>query len=355
LSLKNLKPNVTKVLLESYIHTILGVRKTGKTTLFYELLLEKYNDLGKGLLIPLERGYNALDGLMTTDDLKVINTWSDFNYIVDLLVAEKQDLDYKIVCIDTIDMMVELAEKEAIRFYNMKVEPSKRARTINEAGGGYGRGKAYAKIIIRDALNKISKAGYGIFLIGHSKDKTVKEKDGTEYNFLSCNLTSDYTDILLDASDIITFLTVEKEIEDNRITQQKVYMNFRSDSIDCGGRFKHLPGKIEYSARNYIETFEEAVRYQLRNRMKHSESDIKELSENEEDILKKQSTENISKMVELPKIKESIKDEMRNKINNKNVKPKQLKDLMLKYNINIVDELEDLQMATDLFKEVSNL
>lgn len=352
MSLKNLKPNVTKVLLESYVHTILGIRKTGKTTLFYDLLLEKYNDPKKGLLIPLERGYNALDGLMTTDDYKIVYTWQDFNDIINLLVEERSELDYKLICIDTIDMMVELAEKEAIRYYNLKVEPSKRARTINEAGGGYGRGKAYAKIIIREALNKLSKSGYGVFLIGHSKDRLMKEKDGTEYNFLGCNLTNDYTDIFLDAADIISFLTIEKEIENNEIIGKKVYMNFRSDSIDCGGRFKNLPDKIEYSAKNYIEVFENAVRSQLKNR---NDDYIKTLSENEEQYINQTAIDNINEMHELPNIKESIKELMRAKINSKQVKPKELKDLLHKYNINIVDDVDDLNLANELLKEVKKI
>ena len=48
---------------------------------------------------------------------------------------------------------------------------------------------------------KILLQSYGLVLIGHSRDKIIKEKDGTEYNFLSCSLTNDYTDIFLDSAD----------------------------------------------------------------------------------------------------------------------------------------------------------
>lgn len=131
--LKEIKPNKVQCLLEQYIHFVLGVPKSGKTTLFRDLIMEKYEgDMSKGVILAFEKGYQALDGIYPID----VEDWADFMDLLDEFISDKNELSYKFICIDTVDEMVAMAEKEAIRFFNQKCEPSKRAKTINEAGGG---------------------------------------------------------------------------------------------------------------------------------------------------------------------------------------------------------------------------
>jgi GTPase SAR1 family protein len=290
--LSSVKANEVKVLLESFVHVLIGLRKTGKTTLFRDLVHEHFNgDMSKGLLLGFEKGYQALDGLHATD----VEDWSDFDEIITELIDKRKELPYRLLAFDTIDEMVNMAESEAIRYFNKKTNT--KATTINEAGGGFGRGKAHAKKLIRDAISSLLKAGYGVVFIGHSKDKTIKEKSGVEYSQLSCSLTNDYTDIFMDMADIITFLTIEKEVSDKTVVGSKVYMNFRSDGqIDCGARFKELPDRIEWGAKNYLAVFEDAVKSSMLKPVDNLSKIAKIQREEFEDVAEK----NIEKMSKKP-------------------------------------------------------
>jgi hypothetical protein len=344
MGLKDIQPNKVQLLLEQYIHTIIGVRKAGKTTLFRDLVKAKYsNDMSKGLLLGFEKGYQALDGLYALD----INSWKEYEDIIDELISCREELPYRFICIDTIDVMVHLAEKEAIRVSNSRVEPSKRARTINEAFSGFGKGKAYAKQIIKESLDKLIKAKFGIFLVGHSREKTLKEKDGTEYNLLSCSLTNDYTDVFLDMADLITFLTIEKEIVDSQILNSKVFMNFRSDFIDCGGRFKDLPDKIEYGAENYIKVFENAVKSSMLNPPEDLELAKKEQEENFEAEAKK----NIELMLDLPNAIKEIKSLMKQKLKAKKIDNTFILSVLSTNGFNTPDDIDDVTKAKNILEE----
>jgi hypothetical protein len=236
--------------------------------------------------------------------------------------------------------MVNMAEKESIRFYNSRTEPSKRAKTVNEAGGGFGKGRAYARRLIKDALNKIIKAKFGLFLIGHSKDKIIKEKDGTEYNMLSCSLTNDYADILLDMADIITFLTVERDIENSQVTSKKVYMNFRSDTVDCGGRFKGLPDKVEYGAKNYLTVFENAVKASTLKPI-----DLQQVTEEQTAQFEQDADKNIKMMLTLPNIIKDIKSIIKTKLKDKSIDNSVIMNILSKYSIDSPNEIEDIDVA----------
>jgi stringent starvation protein B len=286
--LDSVKPNEVKVLLESYFHVWIGTRKTGKTTLFRDLVYEKYNgDMSKGLLLGFEKGYQALDGIHALD----INEWTDYNEIIEELIDKRDTVSYKLICIDTIDDMVTMAEQESIRYWNRKTNT--KSVSINEAGGGYGRGKDYTKTLLRNNLQKLLKAGFGVIVIGHSKLKTVKEKEGVEYNQLSCSLTNDYGDIFMDMADLIAFFTIEKEIVNN-IAKKTTAMQFRSDGfVDCGGRFKGLPDKVPYGAKSYLKVFEEAIKSSM---LSNKDVDFDKLKEKQEEERKQHAQEYVAKV-----------------------------------------------------------
>jgi hypothetical protein len=190
-----------------------------------------------------------------------------------------------------------------------------------------------------------------LFLIGHSKDKTIKEKDGTEYNMLSCSLTNDYSDIFLDMADMIVFLTIDKEIKDSYIAGKKVYMNFRNDTIDCGGRFKELPDKIEYSAKNYLTVFENAVKASILKPKK----DIEEMTKEQAKQFEEQAKKNIEKMLSLPEVIKDIKSVIKKLLKEKKIDTAGIMNVLSNYNINEPNDIDDLLTANDLLKELNNV
>lgn len=284
--LKNIKPNQVKVRLEDYIHLILGEGKTGKSTLFRDLVNLHYEgDMSKGLLLAFEPGYKALDGLYPQD----IDDWDDWEDILDELIEDKKSLPYKFIAIDTIDKFVDMAIDKTLR--ESKKKDGKKVESINSAFGGYNRGKEYCLKIMKDSLDKLHKNSYGIFLIGHTKLKKkntgITLADGQEYMQLSSNLTGDYEAIFRDLADMMTFLVVDKEVSGDienvktRTAKTSVSMHFRSNGeIDCGGRFKDLPISLSYSAENYIKAFEKGVKSSILKTV--TDKEIKEMAVTQE-------------------------------------------------------------------------
>lgn len=251
------KTNQVKCDIGSYLHYWRGVMKSGKTTLFYNLVKEQYGDLNKGLLISLgnELGYKALDGLVYAE----APTWGDMVEIIDSLVEEKEHNEFEIVALDTVDEMVKLGMQEVRRLHKKLKGTSVE---FNACFGGYAQPRHKLTELIDEQISRLERAGYGIVFIGHTKIKDIKEKNGDEYQQLTSNLNSDYDGIFANKADIVMTIVVEKEINENKhIAGTERYMYFRSDGfVDAGGRFTNVPEKIEYSAENYIKAFEEAVK-----------------------------------------------------------------------------------------------
>lgn len=251
------KTNQVKCDIGSYIHYWRGVKKSGKTTLFYDLTKVQYGDLSKGLLIAIgdEIGFQALDGLVYTET----PDWGTLIEVIDELVENKDNNEFEIIGFDTVDEMVKLAKEEVKRIHK-KLKGS--VAEFNACLGGYGAGRDKVIELIDEQLARIRRAGYGIVCIGHTKIKDIKEKNGDEYQQLTSNLNADYDGIFANKADIVMTISVEKEIDnDKHINGTNRYMYFRSDGfVDAGGRFSNMPEKVEYGAQNYIDAFEEGVK-----------------------------------------------------------------------------------------------
>ena len=279
------KTNKVKCDIGSYIHYWRGIKKVGKTTMFYDLVYEQYKDYNKGLLIAIgdEIGYQALDGLVYAE----AETWSNLTEIVDELVENKKDNEFEIIALDTADEMIKLAKEEVKRLHK---KAKGTAAEFNACFGGYGQPRDKVVELVDDVLAKLRKAGYGLVIIGHTKLRDVKEKNGDEYQQLTSNLNADYDGIFANKADIVMTIAVEKDINEAKIVKGTTrYMWFRTDGfVDAGGRFSHMPERVEYGAANYIEAFEEGVRYAIRNRpsdeeiLKTKEAEIKERKEKAE-------------------------------------------------------------------------
>lgn len=266
----NYKKNEVKCDIGSYIHLWRGIKKSGKTTLFYDLVKEQYGDLDKGLLIAIgdEIGYQALDGLVYIET----PTWSDVIEVIDDLCENRDDNQFEIIGLDTVDELVKLA-KEEVKAIHRKTHNGER-KEFNACLGGYGQPRDKVVELIDEQLARLRKAGYGIICIGHTKIKDVKTKSGDEYQQLTSNLSADYDGIFSNKADIVMTISVENEIdEDKHIQDTKRYMYFRTDGfVDAGGRFADMPVRVEYGAKNYIEAFEAGVKGAIQGKV--SDKDI---------------------------------------------------------------------------------
>lgn len=301
----NIKVNKVKCDIGSYIHYWRGIPKVGKTRLFYDLILEQYHDLSKGLLISIgnEMGVQALDGLYYVR----AKEWSDIEDIVDELVENKSENNFELIGLDTTDELIKLAQKEVIRLHKKKKGT---AADFNACFGGYGEPRRILTELIDNILSKLHDGGYGIIIIGHTKIRDVKEKNGDEYQKLTSNLSADYDNIFMSKADIAMIINVEKDIDENkRVTSSTRYMWFRNDGfIDAGGRFDTFPEKVEYGAKNYIKAVEEGIKGAIKDNI--SSSEIKKRAEKEK-IEKNKEAEKYSKDLKENATNEDRNDELR--------------------------------------------
>lgn len=302
------KTNQVKCDIGSYIHYWRGLKKSGKTSLFYYLVLKQYGDLSKGLLIAIgdEIGYQALDNLMYAET----PTWKDFIDVITELVENKNENEFEIVGLDTADELVKLAKEEVKRLHK---KAKGVAAEFNACFGGYGQPRDKVVELIDEQLARLRKAGYGIVIIGHTKIRDVKEKNGDEYQQLTSNLSADYDGIFANKADIVMTIMVEKDIDENKhINGTTRYMYFRSDGfVDAGGRFNNMPERLEYGAENYIKAFEEGVKGAIKGKITDKEIENRKKAEVEERV--KKATE-FSKSVKENKIDEDRNEELKSLI-----------------------------------------
>ena len=351
------KKNVVKCDIGSYIHYIRGVRKSGKTTLFRDLVLNEYGkaEYGAHISIGNETGADALDELMTDQ----AENWGQLKAIVDDLVENKADNNFKLVCIDTVDELVKIASDEVLRQHRIK--KGKPAESINDAFGGWGAGRKKLIELIDNLLADLRHAGYGVFLIGHTKLRDVKEKNGDEYQQLKSNLSEDYDGIFANKADIIMTISVDKEIEGDRIIGTKRFMHFRDDGfVDCGSRFTDMPEKVPYGAKEYLEAFEAGVKSSVKGGI--SDEEIKKRKDAETKERDKQAAE-FSKKAKENKVDEKKNQKMIDEImtafsglsdDEKKAKAGLLKEVKEEYGFDTFKELIDrsTSQVTEIMSKV---
>lgn len=308
--------NEVKVDIASYMHYIRGVKKVGKTTLFNDIVsIISNGTMEKGLLISLgdEDGYKTLDGLIVAK----ASDWQELTEIIDELVENKKDNDFDFIGLDTVDELFNIGTDEVLRLHKKK--NGKVAETLNAAFGGYGAGREKLKELVREQIARLKNAGYGIFAIGHTKLRNVKEK-GTdeEYQQLTTSLNFDYDSVIADKADIVATISIDKDIIDVKdvsiggntkqvgtIGGVTRWIHFRDDNfnVDCGARFSNIVDKVELSAENYIKAIEDAIKNSAHGK---SESDIKKMRKKEVAEREKKAEEYIEELSKF-NVEENVK------------------------------------------------
>ena len=308
--------NKTKTDIQSLTIYLRSVKKWGKSTLFRDLILEKYGDAEKGLLIGVgaEAGYNILDNLNVTQ----VESFKDLKELKKWLINEKgKEHDIRMIAFDVVEELIPLVEAEVIRMSNVEGKP---CTTFNGAYGGYGEPRKKLQKLLKDYFVDLRKAGFGIFCIGHTKVKNVKEKgDETEgYNILTSTLSNDNESIFADIFDCVLTGTIEKTIDSKKITGEERRLYMRGNGyVDAGCRFApdSVPEFIVYEgnfARKFIDTLEEGLRKSKTNPVSKEEfkkeqaKEVKELENKLPDQPEEEQEPKLNKVEAVNTIKANI-------------------------------------------------
>ena len=254
---------------------IMGVRKFGKTTLWADMIMEKFKDPTKGLLVScgLEHGTNMIDNINTTH----VNTYKEIMALKKWLIETKgNEHEICMICFDSAEELFTIFEAETIRRSN--VESGKMVKSIKAAYGGYTNGEKECAKLVKAFFNELYEAKIMPWAICHTKLKNCKDKaslDEDGYQKLGSALIADYDVVCADCFDIICTGLVDREIEERgsgdstkryvKETERRLY--FRGNEIvEAGGRLKGLsvPEYIVFDKENmasdFIDTVETALK-----------------------------------------------------------------------------------------------
>ena len=240
--------NVIKPDIKNISIYLRSTKKFGKTTLFRDMILAKYGDPSRGLLVGCgnEIGYKMLDNLNVTQ----VKTYKDMTELANWLITEKgKEHNIEIVAFDTGDELALITDAETIRQSNVE-NPTKKCKSIKGAFGGYTAGEKFsANDLIKPYMTRLQDAGFGVWVIAHTKFKTIKEKGGLDedgYMQLSSNMGADYEAAFGDIFDVTLTGVIDRDLETKQVgdktkkyaTDEIRKLYFRGTTlIDAGGRF----------------------------------------------------------------------------------------------------------------------
>ena len=246
-----------------------SVKKFGKSSLFKHMILAKYGDPEKGLLV--EIGHEFGDTLLDNVNSTHVDTYKDFMELKKWLIEEKgNEHDIRIIGFDVVDEMIPAFEAEVVRLHNIE-NPNKKVKSVKAAFGGYNAGVEMAASMIKEYMTELKKAGFGVVTIAHTKMKPVKEKGSLEedsYQMLTSNLQNAYESAFGDISDLVLTGYIDRNLETvgegenakKYATTEIRKLYFRGTSlIDAGSRF--APEAVpEYMIFDKMDMGEEFVR-----------------------------------------------------------------------------------------------
>ena len=239
MGLLDIKPHQVSRDLRGYSVMFYGAPKTGKTTTACQF--------PGALLLAFEKGYSTIAGAM----VQPINSWSEFKKLFvefkDPAVQEK----FQTIVIDTADIAYSYCEK-----FICNRESDAKHDYQNVADIPYGKGYAMAMEEFDECIRKILQLGYGLVLISHEQDKTLKNERGEEYNQLIPTLDKRARLVCERTCDIIGYC---RQVEDpDGVKTVRMFMRETSRYV-AGSRFKYTPESIELTYDNLVNAIGEAI------------------------------------------------------------------------------------------------
>ena len=244
MGLLDIKPHQVSRDLRGYSVFLYGAPKTGKTTIACQF--------PGALLLAFEKGYSTIGGVLA----QPINSWSEFKKLFvefkDPAVKER----YQTIVIDTADIAYSYCEK-----YICTRESDAKHSYQNVADIPYGKGYSMAMDEFDECIRKLLQLGYGLVIISHDQDKTMKNENGEEYNQIIPTLDKRARLVCERTCDIIGYC---REVEDQE-GHKTVRMFMRETSrYVAGSRFKYTPDSIELSYDNLVKAIADAIDEQER-------------------------------------------------------------------------------------------
>jgi hypothetical protein len=381
--------NEPKVELHSITTLVAGNYKSGKTRLYKEVTELHYSSPDEALLLAFEPGYETwkLKNIvplhkfeMKNGKKDLANVWEVFKKeVVPGLVQEaSENKKIKLIGTDTADKAIDACTAWVLRDRAKKYGVSKleSLQQITEISKGQENGWNTFYDELKDPFDTLKNAGYGLFHLAWVKEKETTLYDGMKYNSLELMMNATAKKVFESQASLICCLfnevtvtdkegnELEENLKDKRgrekgsnFHETKTVMVFRPTQYIsiAGGRFTNLPEEpVEYSAKKFLEVFENAVKGQL-----DDDDDIEQLREKQEEEREEQAKEIASIYNNEVSAKSLIKDiaakikglQSDKSVIDEKVKPK-LKEIIgsVKY-----QECDDINKLTEVLEYLKTL
>ena len=233
-ALTMIKPHEVSRDLSGYSVLLYGTPKSGKTTIA--------SKFPKALVFAFEKGYSAIPGIMAMP----VNSWREFrSYLVDLKDEDTKEM-YKTIVIDTADIAYD---------YCCEYICNQEGKD-NTADIPYGKGYQLVMREFDKCIRKILQMDYGLVLISHAQDVTLKDEQGVEYQQMMPTLDKRGRLVCERTCDIIGLTRPVKQ-EDGR-TVTKMFLR-ETPRYVAGSRFRYTPDVIDLSYDNLVKAINDAI------------------------------------------------------------------------------------------------
>lgn len=221
------------------INLVFGPNKVGKTSLVASF--------PQHIIIDIESGSNEIK---SANRLQGFDTLAKVESAVDELLNTPHD--YKTVGLDSVEAL------ESLIFDFVCVESG--VKSIEEAGGGYGRGYTRSREIMRGLMSKFralcDKRGVEVFLVAHSMTKEHNDPiTNIAYTKYLLRTNDKMSAIVKDLADNIIFLSrkmmsAKKDSKEIAVSDNKVYAHTRWNLAYEAGCRQNFPAEFEIDKNN---------------------------------------------------------------------------------------------------------
>ena len=255
-----------------------GLSGVGKSTLIKEVCEKLVGDRGYLMLdIGKESGHDCIDGIVS----ETIEDWDKLDEVLDEIIDNRTSDDWKdlkVVVFDTLDELFNLGEQRAISKWNRE-HPDKRCNTINELGGGFGRGLDMVIDLVLNRIWSLKEVGISFIIIVHTKNKDIEDPlTNQTYQVITANMPQRYFNAIKTKLDILGVAYIDrdiikekiegrKDIKGNAVTRNIVAKEsrkiaFRSNdyNLDSKCRFSQIQSVIDLDSDEFIKAITDAIK-----------------------------------------------------------------------------------------------
>lgn len=273
LSILGVEKNIPKVNFTEYSGLMVAPPKFGKTT--------TASKFPNAIIIPFEDGTKG----QVANVLKNMRSWKDFMNFVKKLEDNREAIGNSIqtIVFDTVNKAYDMVEPYTLALLS-RLDGKKYSKPSDVPHGGFypARDKNFSK-----EIDRITKLGFSILFLSHSKVKTIRPKNGEPYDVYSSTMPDRLEAIVNPLVDFIIY--GERRVIDEEST--RVLITQGTNMSDTGSRVR-LESDIPF------ETEEEAMKkFQAEFRTQIEALLAKEgITEDIESISKRQEEEKMSEV-----------------------------------------------------------